>query len=198
MSRRRSPRPAIPPRNTSSAWFSTGLGQYEALAADALLASKQAHSAAGRAPAAAVAYYQQATDLMQAGILPAVGSLANVSAARLDAAYQEGKTDGGTGIAWVIVLGVLLAAALIALQFHLAVRFRRLVNPALVAATVLANQYGAALASVIAVNSTAFTAAISDGEDGAAGWELGLPAIGLVLVAALTFAGVRPRLAEYQ
>jgi hypothetical protein len=338
-------------------------GQYEALAADALLASKQAHSAAGRAPAAAVAYYQQATDLMQAGILPAVASLANVSAARLDAAYQGGKTATGTGIAWVIVLGVLLAAALIALQFHLAVRFRRLVNPALAAATVLAiafaavtaarlsaqsghlhvakqdafdsvqaltlaravsydanadesrfladprraaryqqaflsksqqiasvgrvsisgydaalaadikayqrdnsdvrfggylgaefrnitfpgerqaavaallafqryerddrtlralaakdlaaavgydigtapgqsdwafSQYDAALSSVIAVNSTAFTAAISDGEDGAVGWELGLPAIGLVLVAALTFAGVRPRLAEYR
>jgi hypothetical protein len=310
-------------------------GQYEALAADALLASKQARSAAGLAPAAAVAY----------------------------AAYQKGRTVGGTGIAWVVVLGVLLAAALIALQFHLAVRFRRLVNPVLVAATVIAiafaavtaarlsaqsghlqvakqdafdsvqaltlaravsydanadesrfpvdprraaqyqqaflsksqqianvgrvtisgydaalaadikayqrdnsdvrfggylgaefrnitfpgerqaavatllafqryerddrtlralaerdlaaavgydigtasgqsdwafSQYDAALSSVIAVNSAAFTAAISDGEDGAVGWELGLPAIGLVLVAALTFAGVRPRLAEYR
>jgi hypothetical protein len=310
-------------------------GQYEALAADALLASKQARSAAGLAPAAAVAY----------------------------AAYQKGRTVGGTGIAWVVVLGVLLAAALIALQFHLAVRFRRLVNPVLVAATVIAiafaavtaarlsaqsghlqvakqdafdsvqaltlaravsydanadesrflvdprraaqyqqaflsksqqianvgrvtisgydaalaadikayqrdnsdvrfggylgaefrnitfpgerqaavatllafqryerddrtlralaerdlaaavgydigtasgqsdwafSQYDAALSSVIAVNSAAFTAAISDGEDGAVGWELGLPAIGLVLVTALTFAGVRPRLAEYR
>ena len=338
-------------------------GQYEALAADALLASQQAHGAAGRAPAAAVAYYQQATDLMQAGILPAVGSLANVSAARLDAAYQGGKTADGTGIAWVTALGVLLIAALIALQFYLAARFRRLVNPALAAATVLAvafvavtaarfnaesghlrvakqdafdsiqalslaravsydanadesrylvdpgraaqyqqaflgksqqiakvgqvgisgydaalaadieayqhdnsvvrfggylgaefrnitfpgerqaavatllafqryerddrtlralaaknlpaavafdigtapgqsdwafNQYDAALSSVIAINSRAFAAAVSDGEDGAVGWELGLPAIGLVLVAALTFAGVRPRLAEYR
>ena len=122
-------------------------GQYEALAADALLASKQAHSAAGRAPAAAIAYYQQATDLMQAGILPAVASLANVSATRLDAAYQGGKTATGTGIAWVIVLGVLLAAALVALQFHLAVRFRRLVNPALAAATVLAIAFAAVTAA---------------------------------------------------
>ena len=112
--------------------------QYEALAADALLASQQARSTAGRAPAAAVAYYQQATDLMQAGILPAVGSLANVSAARLDAAYQGGKTAGGTGTAWAIALGVVLIAALLALQVYLAARFRRLVNPALVAATVIA------------------------------------------------------------
>jgi hypothetical protein len=339
------------------------IGQYEALAADALLASQQAHSAAGRAPAAATAYYQQATSLMQTGILPVVGSLTTVSAARLDAAYQGGKTAAGAGIAWAVVLGVLLAVVLAALQFHFAVRFRRLVNPALAAATVLAivfaavtaarldtesghlnvakqdafdsiqalsvaravsydanadesrylvdpgraaqyqqsflaksqqivnvgpvgiygydaalaadidayqrdnsavrfggylgaefrnitfpgerqaavstllafqsyerddrtlrtlaaknpasavaydtgtaasqsdgafSQYDAALSSVIAINSNAFTAAVNDGEDGAAAWDLGFPALGLVLIAALTLAGVRPRLAEYR
>jgi len=339
------------------------IGQYEALAADALLASQQAHSAAGRAPAAAIAYYQQATDLMQAGILPAVGSLTTVSTARLDAAYQGGRTDAGTGIALVVILGILLAAVLVALQFHLAARFQRLVNPALAAATVLTiafaaatavrlstesgqlkvakqdafnsvqalslaravsydanadesrylvdpgraaqyqqafliksqqiagvgpvgisgydaalaadveayqrdnsdvrfggylgaefrnitfpgerpaavatllafqryerddrtmralaktnlaaavaydtgtapgqsdgafSQYDAALSSVIAVNSSAFTAAIRDGEDGAVGWELGFPGLAAVLVVALALAGVRPRLAEYR
>jgi hypothetical protein len=60
------------------------------------------------------------------------------------------------------------------------------------------NQYDAALASVIAVNASAFTAAIAGGEDGAVGWEAGLPAAGLALLVALTLAGVRPRLAEYQ
>ena len=338
-------------------------GQYEALAADALLASQQARGAAGRAPAAAVAYYQQATDLMQSGVLPAVGSLAGVSAARLDAAYQDGESAGGAGLAWVIALGALLIAALIVLQLHLAARFRRLVNPALAAATVLAiafvavagarfsaesghlrvakqdafdsiqalslaravsydanadesrylvdpgraaqyqqaflsksqqianvgpvgiagydaalaadvkayegdnsavrfggylgaefrnitfpgerqaavatllafqryerddrtlralaakdlpaavaydtgtaasqsdgafNQYDAALSSLIALNGRAFTAAVAGGQGGAAGWEPGLPALGLVLIVALTFAGVRPRLAEYR
>ena len=338
------------------------IGQYEALAADALLASQQAHSAAGRAPAAAVAYYQQATSLMQAGILPVVGSLATVSAAKLDAAYQGGRTASGAGIAWVAGAGLVLAAALVGLQIHLAARFRRLVNPALAAATALTiafaavtairlsaesgqlylakqdafnsiqalslaravsydanadesryladpargaqyqraflaksqqiadvgpvgidgydaalaadieayqrdnsvvrfggylgaefrnitfpgerraavaallafqryerddrtmralaarnlaaavaydtgtapgqsdwafNQYDAALSSVIALNSAAFTAAVHDGGDGVAGWELGFPALGVVLIAALTLAGVRPRLAEY-
>ncbi len=339
------------------------IGQYEVLAADALLASQQGHGAAGRAPAAAVTCYEQATDLMQSGVLPVVGSLAKVSAARLDSAYQGGRTAGGYGIAGVTALGILVAAALIALQSYLAARFRRLVNPALAAATVLAiafaavtaarldaesghlrvakqdafdsvqaltlaravsydanadesrflvdparaaryqqaflaqsqqiasvgpvsvsgydaalaadvqayqgdqadvrfggylgaefrnvtfpgerqaavatllafqryerddrtlralaarnlpaaagydtgtapgqsdwafSQYDAALSSVIAINARAFAAAIAAGEDGAAGWELGLPAAGLVLVAALTFAGVRPRLAEYR
>jgi hypothetical protein len=339
------------------------MGQYQALAADALLASQQAHTAAGRAPAAAIAYYQQATDLMQTSILPAVGSLATVSAARLDTTYQGGKTAAGSGIAVVAVLGILLAAALIALQLHLAARFRRLVNPALAAATVLTivfsavtvarlnaesgqlnvakqeafgsiqalslaravsydanadesrylvdpgraaqyqqaflsksqqivnvgpvdysgydaalaadiaayrrdnsvvrfggylgaefrnitfpgerqaavatlltfqryeqddrtlrtlaksnlaaavaydigtspaqsdgafNQYDAALSSVIAINSTAFTAAIQDGEGGAAGWDQVFAGLAMVLLAALTLAGVRSRLAEYR
>jgi hypothetical protein len=75
---------------------------------------------------------------MQTSILPAVGFLSTVSAAKLSAAYHAGKTDSGTGTAWVVVLGILLAAALLALQLHLAARFRRLVNPALAAATVLA------------------------------------------------------------
>ncbi len=339
------------------------IGQYEDLAADALLVSQQAHSAAGRAPAAAVAYYQQATSLMQTQILPVVGSLTKVSTAKLDAADQGGKTASRAGIALAVVLGILLVAALIALQFHLHARFRRLVNPILAAATVLAiiftavtaarfntesghlnvakqdafdsvqaltearavsydanadesrylvdpalaaqyqqsfltksqqvvnvgpagiagyddalatdidayqrdnsvvrfggylgaevrnitfpgerraalaallafqryerddrtlralaaknlasavaydtgtaasqsdgafSQYDAALSSVIAINSTAFTAAVDEGENGAVVWDLGFPALGLVLIAALTLAGVRPRLAEYR
>jgi hypothetical protein len=60
------------------------------------------------------------------------------------------------------------------------------------------NQYDAALSGVIAVNSRAFTAAVHDGEGGGTGWELVFPGLGLMLVAALTVAGVRPRLAEYR
>jgi hypothetical protein len=339
------------------------IGQYEALAADALLASQQAHGAAGRAPAAAIGYYRQATSLMQAGILPAVGSITTVSAAKLDAAYQAGRTASATGTAGVAALGILLAAVLIALQCYLAARFRRLVSPALAAATALTiaftavttarfsaesghlnvakqnafdsiqaltlaravsydanadesrylvdpgraaqyqqaflaksqqivnvgpvgisgydaalaadigayrhdhsvvrfggylgaefsnftfpgerqaalaallafqhyerddrtmralatknlaaavaydtgtassdsdgafNQYDAALSSVIAINSAAFTAAVKNGEDGAAGSNLVFPAISLALLVTLTLAGVRPRLAEYR
>lgn len=60
------------------------------------------------------------------------------------------------------------------------------------------NEYDAALSSVIAINSGAFTAAVANGEDGAVGWDLGFPALGLVLIATLTLTGVRPRLAEYR
>jgi hypothetical protein len=115
-----------------------GIGQYEALAADALLTDQQARSAVGRAPAASLAYYQQATDLMQTSILPSVSSLTGVSASKLNASYSDGVTTAWTTTGVVIGAGVALIAVLVALQRYLSIRFRRLVNPALAAATLVA------------------------------------------------------------
>jgi hypothetical protein len=116
------------------------LGQYEALAADAILtdqAAGVAASAAGHAPATSVAYYQQATDLMRTGILPQVNALTNVSASELSTGYQAGRSDAATGIVVVVVIGALLVAVLALAQLYLFRRFRRLVNPALAAATLI-------------------------------------------------------------
>ena len=115
-----------------------GVGQYEALAADALLTDQQARSSVGRAPAASLAYYQQATDLMRTSILPSVSSLTNVSASKLDASYADGTSTASTTTDVVIAAGVALIAVLVALQLYLSARFRRLVNPALAAATLVA------------------------------------------------------------
>jgi hypothetical protein len=115
-----------------------GMGQYQALAAQAILADQQAARTAGQAPAAALAYYRQATDLMQKGILPQVASLTAGNAAALDSGYQAGLSAAGTGTAVAAGSGAALLVALVAFQVYLAVRFRRLVNPALVAATLLA------------------------------------------------------------
>src|SRR5580700_6382087 len=114
-----------------------GVGQYEALAADALLTDQQEPSSVGRAPAASLAYYQQATDLMRTAILPSVSSLTSASASELTASYT-----GGTSTAWiaagvVIAAGLALIAVLVALQLYLSGRFRRLANPALAAATLV-------------------------------------------------------------
>ena len=121
------------------------VGQYEALAADALLADQSAaghvltgNAAAGRAPAAAVDYYQQATDLMSKDILPTVSSLTGVNAADLDSSYDAGHSTTLIGIILTILFGLLLLAALIVLQVYLAKRFRRMVNPALAVATLIA------------------------------------------------------------
>jgi hypothetical protein len=115
-----------------------GVGQYEALAADALLTDQQARSSVGRAPAAALAYYRQATDLMRTSILPAVSSLTAVSASTLNASYADGTSTAWTTAGVVIAAGVALIAILVALQLYLSARFRRLVSPALGAATLVA------------------------------------------------------------
>jgi hypothetical protein len=114
-----------------------GVGQYEALAADALLTDQQARSSVGRAPAAALAFYQQATDLMRTSILPSVSSLTSVSASELNASYTEGRSTAWTTAGVVIAVGVALIAVLVALQLYLSARFRRLVSPALAAATLV-------------------------------------------------------------
>jgi hypothetical protein len=128
------------------------VGRYEALAADALLSSEQQAragagtgaagstagpgSTAGTAPASG--YYRQATDLMRTSILPQVSSLARVSSARLDGAYAAGRSAAGTGLAVTALAGLAVLAGLAGLQAFLARRFRRRVNPALVAATLVA------------------------------------------------------------
>jgi len=115
-------------------------GQYEALAADALLARQQG-SGTGRAAAVgttAVGYYQQATDLMRTRILPQVSSLASVSTARLNGAYDSGRSAARVGEVVALVAGLLLLAVLAGFQAFLARRFRRRVNPALAAAALLA------------------------------------------------------------
>jgi len=112
-------------------------GQYEALAADALLAS-QPHAATTAGPGTAVGYYQQATDLMRTAILPRVSALTSVSTAKLAASYTAGRSDAGTGMALSVAGGLVTVAALAGFQVFLARRFRRLVSPALAAATVIA------------------------------------------------------------
>jgi hypothetical protein len=127
------------------------LGQYEALIADAELLSQQAHDAAGKPSSTVSADYNQATRLMQSDILPTVRNLTSSSESGLNASYSAGKTNAISGVIWAVVLGVLLVAVLAALQVLLAIRFRRLVNPALALVTLLAIAF-------TAVTSTRFYA----------------------------------------
>jgi hypothetical protein len=114
-----------------------GMGQFETLSAQALLTDQQDARAAGPAPAAAAGYYRQATDLMRTRILPAVSSLTTVSADELTGSYEAGRSTASSAIGVVITVGLALLAALVVFQVYLAVRFRRMVNPALAAATLL-------------------------------------------------------------
>jgi hypothetical protein len=142
-----------------------GIGQYEALAAEAILSDHQAASAAGRAPAASLGYYRQATAMMQANVLPAVASLTSVSAAELDATYQRGRTTALTGIIVVTATGLVVLAVLATLQAYLAVRYRRLMNPALIAATVITLGLTAAAASQLGAEAGHLKVAKQDAFD---------------------------------
>ena len=123
------------------------LGRYEALAADAMVVNQRGHDPAGRPSAATLSYFQQATDLMGTTVLPAAASLTTANASALDASYNYGRSTATTGQVLVLVLGLAVASMLVGVQVFLAARFRRLVNPALAVATVLA--VGLAIAAAV-------------------------------------------------
>jgi hypothetical protein len=115
-----------------------GVGRYEALAGEAMYVDGQGASQPGRPPAAALILYRQATDLLQGSILPSAHSLADASAAGLDSAYLARRSAARHGALWVILSGVALLAILAGVQFCLVVRYRRLLSPALAAASLIA------------------------------------------------------------
>ena len=84
----------VPPRSAICGTVLDRMGQYEALAADAILTSSPAAPPAVPAirPRPRWAYYRQATDLMRTGILPTVSSLTSVNSGELDDTYQAGQS----------------------------------------------------------------------------------------------------------
>lgn len=114
-----------------------GVGSYEALVAQAIYIDGHGASQPGRPLAAALALYRQATDLMRGTVLPAAQRLTNAYATALDDAYLSKRSTAQSGALWVVLLGLALAAVLVALQFYIAIRHRRLLNPALALATLV-------------------------------------------------------------
>jgi len=118
------------------------LGQYQALAAEAILVDGQTPHAAGHPPLAALERYRQATDLLKANLLPAADTLTDRNARNLQASYAARRGNATTIRVWAGAVGTALLAALIALQIFLSRRFRRRFNPALIAATLVAGMLG--------------------------------------------------------
>jgi hypothetical protein len=113
------------------------LGRYEALAGEAMYLDGQGPGRAGRPPVAALVLYRQATDLLSSGILPAARALTDQNTAALDHAYQAKRSTAQYGALWVTLAGVALLAALASMQVYFVLHFRRIINPALAAATVV-------------------------------------------------------------
>jgi hypothetical protein len=105
-----------------------GLAVYRQRIGQALAASTAADQ---------LGYWTQATNLLHQRLLPDAQHLREQSQRRLDEAYARKAATETTGTAVTVLLGGALLALLIFLQVWLARRFRRLWNPALIAATAL-------------------------------------------------------------
>jgi CHASE3 domain sensor protein len=127
------------------------LGQYEALAAEAILVNQRGSDPAGRPSSATLGYFQQATDLMSSTVLQAATQLTSANADSLTTSYNQNRSAASSERLLVLALGLILIISLLVLQGYLARRYRRLISPLLVTATVAA----LALAGVAARELTA-------------------------------------------
>jgi hypothetical protein len=156
------------------------LGQYEADVARAQLLEDQAHAPAGKPSADALAAYRQATDLLRQQLLPAAGQVTAASSATVDHTYTAERDAISAGWWWILTSTVVALAALVLLQRLLAVRFRRLVNPALALATLLTLVTGSAgllLASragdhLVVAKSNAYDSVIALGRARAVAYDM--------------------------
>ncbi|GAA2848252.1 hypothetical protein [Nonomuraea rubra] len=114
-----------------------GLGRYERLAAQARLLDAQSGHTAGSPPDAVVGAYQQATDLMHRELLPQAYNLTLETGTIVRRAHAAERAATSLARVAVVVTGLLAVACLLALQTYLTRRFRRILAPALVVATVL-------------------------------------------------------------
>lgn len=114
------------------------LGDYREWAWQAMTVESQLPPAApGKLPPAALGFYTQATNALHADLLPAAQGLLDSSRQRLDDAYTAQLVTEIAGVALALLLGGALLVLLLILQSWLTRRFRRVINPALLTATVL-------------------------------------------------------------
>lgn len=113
----------------------------------------------------ALGYYTQATNTLHLRLLPAARELRDDSRERLDDAYATKQATEITGMVLLVVLGGAVLVLLVLTQRFLARRFRRLLNPALLAATVLTAGLLVTAGSVLVAQSVTLGAARDDSLD---------------------------------
>ncbi|MGK5553027.1 hypothetical protein ACSNOI_15550 [Actinomadura kijaniata] len=141
------------------------LGRYDNLAGRALQLDGQSAHAPGPPSQEVIALYRNATDLMKLDLLPKAYNLTLDNGTLVRHTYEDERRAVVTGTVWVVVTGVLLLALLVGLQLFLVVRFRRLLNPALAAATVIALALTASAAVMLGGQAGHLKKAKQDGFD---------------------------------
>ena len=122
---------------TALAAILDGMGRYQDLAARALELNSHAKAPAGHPDPSALADYRQATDLMRQQLLPAAHSLVQANDQAFQQSYTDERSSLDTAGLWLVLIGGALLLSVVGTQVWLAVRFRRVVNPGLAAASVL-------------------------------------------------------------
>jgi hypothetical protein len=122
--------------------------QYRAVADAAVGLDEYPGAPAGAATQTAVGFYGRAETLMHQVVLPAAAQLRDRTASASTSAAADAHTWALAGLIGTLALGFVAAAALVTAQRALARWYRRLLNPALLAATavVLALVGGSAVA----------------------------------------------------
>ena len=137
------------------------LARYEQLAGRALLLSGDGR----HSPAEVQRVYQQATDLMKRHLLPKAYNLTLDNGSLVRTTYQSKRDAVLVGQIGVVVLGLLTLGLLLALQIYLLARFRRVLNPALAAGSLLLAVLVAASTVMLAGQQGHMSRAKSDGFD---------------------------------
>ncbi|MFD4508159.1 hypothetical protein [Streptomyces sp. NPDC058457] len=113
-------------------------GSYEEGASHALILSKQHAFAAGRTDADTLAAYRSTTDLMRTRLLPEADQLVTANNIAFNTTYATTTDSLSSARIGVLAAGLLLVAVLVVLHLFFTFRFRRIVNPALAAAVLIA------------------------------------------------------------
>jgi hypothetical protein len=81
--------------------------------------------------------YRSAVDILETSLIPAADELDKAAMAKLDAAYNQQKTNVASTAIWLAMAGFAVISQLIALQFFISLRTRRTINIPLLLATIL-------------------------------------------------------------
>ncbi|WP_329320535.1 hypothetical protein [Streptomyces sp. NBC_01262] len=126
-------------------------GSYEEGAAHALLLSKQAAHPAGQTDADTLAAYRSATEVMRTRLLPEADQLVTANNVSFNTTYT-GTTDNlSSARIAVLAAGLLLVVVLVVLHLFLTFRFRRILNPAVAVAVLIA--LGVSIAASVQISA---------------------------------------------
>ncbi|MEQ7124233.1 hypothetical protein ABN034_06880 [Actinopolymorpha sp. B11F2] len=141
-----------------------GIGKYERLASQAMILDARTEGA-GPLPQQAIDLYREANTLMNRDVLPKARAVTVESDESVQGTYERAQSQVSNLPLWIAVSGLATILALIGLQVYLSARFRRILNPALVLATVATFVLVVASLFVLSVAQENLTAAKTNGHD---------------------------------